>query len=183
MDREEPPAEVWVHDSVAVGRSAIGGEGLIASDELAAGTVVIRLAGRLVSSAELDELIAAADADPGAPYVDTFTVYEDVHLVLPPATIAHFGNHSCDPNLWPVGPYEIGTRRPIDAGEELTLDYGTISGAAGFSMACRCGSSVCRGEITSDDWRRRDLQDRYGPHWVPALRDRVEGCREMFRTD
>ena len=43
-----------------------------------------------MSSAELDRLLATADADPAAPYVDTLTVDEDLHLVLPSETSVHF---------------------------------------------------------------------------------------------
>jgi hypothetical protein len=85
----------------------------------------------------------------------------------------HYGNHSCDPNLWHVGPYEIATRRPVRAGEELTMDYATQTGTPGFSMSCRCGAAGCRGEVTSEDWRRADLQARYAGHWVPALEARI----------
>lgn len=92
-----------------------------------------------------------------------------------PGTAAHWCNHSCDPNLWHVGPYEIAARRPIGAGEELTVDYATNSGASGFRMRCRCGSPRCRGEITSDDWQRPDLQARYRGHWTPALQARIDG--------
>lgn len=173
MHHEEPPSEIWIDARAAVSRSAIEGDGLFAIDAVTAGTILIRLAGRLVSSAELIELIAASDADPDAPYVDSLTVYEDAHLVLPLGSTVHFGNHSCDPNLWHVGPYEIGARRDIHAGEELTIDYATSSGATGFSMKCSCGSALCRGEVSSDDWRRRELQDRYRGHWVPALEDRI----------
>lgn len=174
MEHEEPPSEIWVDERATVSRSGIEGDGLFAADAIAAGTIVIRLAGRLVSSAELSELITAANADPTAPYVDSITVYEDAHLVLPSGSAAHFGNHSCDPNLWHAGPYEIGARRDIRAGEELTIDYATSSAAIGFVMTCSCGSALCRGEISSDDWRRRELQDRYRGHWVPAVQDRIE---------
>jgi hypothetical protein len=126
-----------------------------------------------VSSDELRALIEAA-ADPGAPYVDTITVYEDSHLLLPEGSVVHFGNHSCNPNTWQIGAYETQARRNIRAGEELTIDYGTISGAPGFSMECRCGSPLCRGAISSEDWRRLDLRERYGEHWVPALLDRIK---------
>lgn len=157
-----------VHDS------PIEGRGLFFTDGLPAGTVVIRLGGRLVSSAELDALIRRADADADVPYVDTVTVHDDVHLVLPPGTPIHFGNHSCDPTLWQAGPYEIATLRDVTAGEEATIDYGTVSGADGFRMACRCGTVACRGEVTSADWRRPELQDRYRGHWMPALQSRID---------
>lgn len=180
VERVEPPEELWVHEHVAVGRSSIEGEGLFASRELPADTVVLRLTGRLVTSVELTALIADSDADPDALYVDTFTVYEDAHLVLPPGTIAHSGNHSCDPSLWLAGPYEIATRRDVAAGDELTIDYATISGADGLHMTCACASPQCRGEITSDDWRRPELQTRYRGHWAPALEDRI---RREWRDD
>jgi uncharacterized protein len=101
-------------------------------------------------------------------------VYDDAHLVLPPNTPVHFGNHSCDPTLWLVGPFELGTRRGVTVGEEATIDYGTVSGAGGFRMACRCGAAACRGEVTSADWQRPELQRRYGSHWAPALQVRID---------
>ncbi len=37
----------------------------------------------------------------------------DLHLVLPPRRPNGYGNHSCDPNLWWVGPYELAARTTI----------------------------------------------------------------------
>lgn len=172
---EGPGGEVWAHPALQVRPSGIAGRGLFAGVDLAAGTVVLRLGGRLVSSAELADLIAAAGDDPAA-YVDSITVAEDRHLVLPPLTLAHWCNHGCDPNVWYVGPYEVATRRPVAAGDELTLDYATISGAGGFRMACACGSALCRSDVTSDDWRRPELRERYRGHWAPALQARIDGA-------
>ena len=116
-----PAADCWLHPGIEVRDSPIAGRGLFAGQPYAAGTVVSRLGGRLVSWAELRRLIA----DPEQPYVDTITVSESEHLVLPPRRLNGYGNHSCDPNLWWVGPYELATRRAIEAGEELTNDYAT----------------------------------------------------------
>ncbi len=145
-------------------------------EDVPADTVVIRLGGTLVSSATLESLIAASDADPDARYVDTITVFEDAHLVLPPNTQIHFGNHSCDPTLWHIGPYELATRRAVASGEEATIDYGTQSGADGFEMNCMCGASNCRGSVTSCDWQDSTLQARYRGHWVPALQTRIDSA-------
>jgi len=90
-----------------------------------------------------------------------------------------YGNHSCDPTLWHVDGYTLAARRDIDAGEEVTVDYATQTAESAFAMACRCGSRLCRGRVTGDDWRRADLQDRYGDHWVPALLRRVRAAREQ----
>lgn len=168
-----PPADVWLDERLIVDESVIEGRGLFFSTDIAAATAVIELGGRLVSTAELESLIGEADADPQAPFVDTITIYADQHLVLPPGTPVHFGNHSCDPTLWHVAPYSLATRRDVAAGEEATIDYGTQSGAPGFRMICTCGTSTCRGVVTSDDWQDEQLQRRYEGHWVPALQARI----------
>lgn len=95
--RMEPGPEVWVDERLNVSESPIEGSGLFFTVDVPPGTVVIRLGGRLVSSAELDRLIREAVALPTSVYVDTITVYEDAHLVLPTATPVHSCNHSCNP--------------------------------------------------------------------------------------
>lgn len=145
---------------------------MFAARDIAVSTVVVRLGGRLVTSVDLRVLLA--DADTGSGYVDTVTVYEGLHLVMPPRSTAHFANHACDPTLWHVGPYDLAARRHVSTGEELTVDYGTSSGADGFVMDCRCGAPTCRGRVTSDDWRRPELRARYEGHWTPALQSRID---------
>jgi uncharacterized protein len=172
-----PPAQLWVDPSLVVAASAIEGSGLFASSDLGAGRVLIQLGGHLVTTEELGQMIAAANADPQLPYVDSVSVSEDLHLVLPPGSVAHSGNHSCDPTMWHDGPYAIAARRDIHVGEELTIDYATNSAAPGFSMDCHCGATICRARVTSEDWRLSDLQARYEGHWVPALEERIAGAR------
>jgi hypothetical protein len=158
---------------VEVRRSTVAGEGLFARAPLAAGTPVSRLGGRLVTGAELAELLAAAARQPAPRYIDTITVTDDRHLVLPPGRPNGKGNHGCDPNLWWVSAYTRATRRDIAVDEELTNDYATSTGVADFVMACRCGAACCRGTVNGNDWQLADLQRRYGGHWVPALLARI----------
>jgi hypothetical protein len=77
-------------------------------------------------------------------------------------------NHSCDPNLWWSGPVLV-TRRPVAAGEELTVDYSTSISSPSFLLACHCESYRCRQMVTGDDWRIPELQRRYAGHWAPAM--------------
>jgi hypothetical protein len=146
------PSEPWLHPDVEVRASPIDGQGLFATASLDEGVVVVRLGGRVVGTDELRALIAAADADPEAPFVDAVTIAEGRHLVLPPGTPVHYGNHSCDPTMWHVDRFAIATRRPVAAGDELTIDYATQSGLAGWSMTCTCGTALCRGVVTGK-WR------------------------------
>jgi SET domain-containing protein len=56
-----------------------------------------------------------------------------------------FVNHSCDPNLYiriAYGRVEFYTKRKIDAGEELTCDYGDSHHDG--KLPCRCKSEKCR---------------------------------------
>jgi SET domain-containing protein len=171
-----PGSDCFLHPDVEVADSAIEGRGLVATAAIAAGTVVVRLGGRLVGTAEMRRLVAEADAG-RSPYVDTIMVDDDVHLVLPPRQDVGYGNHSCDPTVWHLDAFTLVARRDVDAGEELTVDYATQTSESSFAMACRCGSTRCRGQVTGDDWRGADLQERYGEHWVPGLLRRVRAAR------
>jgi hypothetical protein len=171
---DAPAPDCWLHEDVAVRSSPIAGEGLFALTPVAAGTAVSRLGGRLVTWAQLRELLSVASR-PGQPYVDTIAVTGDRHLVLPPGRPNGKGNHSCEPNLWWVDAYTLAARRDIEAGEELTNDYATSTADAGFVLECRCGASRCRGVVTGGDWRRPELRERYGRHWVPALLALIDG--------
>lgn len=166
-----PPPGCWLHPSIQVRRSPIGGRGLFAVDALPAGTVVSRLGGRLVSTDELDALLTHSAADDQ--YVDTITVGDDSHLVLPPGTPNGRGNHGCDPNTWWIDAWTLAARRDIAPGEEVTNDYATSTDQATFEMTCVCGSTLCRHVITGRDWHRDDLQRRYGDHWIPLLLARI----------
>lgn len=163
---EHPPEDCWLHPSAEVRSSPIHGSGLFARTPIDEGTVVSRVGGRLVSTSELHDVIAAAQ-ETGS-YVDSIVVAEGLHLLLPPDNLNHFGNHSCDPNLWWIDAYSLATRRPVPANEELSNDYATSTGDEAFSMTCRCKTERCRGVVTGRDWSRKDLQRRYGDHWLPV---------------
>jgi hypothetical protein len=180
---EPPEPDCWLHPDLEVRPSPIAGLGLFASGPIAVDTVVSRLGGRLVSGRQLSDLLVNAASDPLRPYMDTIAVAEDLHLLLPPRQVGGpvpqangYGNHSCDPNLWWVSAYELAACRPISPGDELTYDYATSTAAPDFVMTCCCGSALCRGVVTGDDWRRPELRDRYGQHWVPALLTRIRAA-------
>ncbi|GAA1601506.1 hypothetical protein GCM10009679_01430 [Saccharothrix algeriensis] len=167
----EPARDCWLHPDVEVRESAIAGRGLFARLFLPAGTVVSRLGGHLVDGATLRDLFAEAAREHR--YVDTITVGDDLHLVLPPRRPNGYGNHGCDPNLWWIDAYTLTARRDIAPGEEITNDYATSTAAADFTMTCACGADLCRGTVTGADWLRPELRERYGEHWIPLLRDRI----------
>lgn len=160
----KPGPTCWLSPSVAVRESQIEGTGLLAVRPIPAGALVSRLGGRLVSTEQLHRLF-----DESEEYVDTITVGDDQHLVLPSGVLNHHGNHSCNPNLWWVGPFDLVARRDIPAGEEVTSDYAASTTDPDFHMQCRCGEVACRGTVrASDAWAHR-LDEVYRGHIVPAV--------------
>ncbi|WP_432562391.1 SET domain-containing protein [Kineococcus sp. SYSU DK003] len=168
-----PDPDCWLSPSARVGRSPIEGHGLFAVAPIPHGTVISRFGGRLVTDAELRQLFA--EASTAGVYVDTLSIDADLNLVLPADVPHHAGNHSCEPNTWWADPCTVIARHDIGRGEELTLDYATITDDPDFAMLCRCRSASCRGHVTGRDWQLRDLQAAYGKHWVPILRQRIAG--------
>lgn len=67
-------------------------------------------------------------------------------------------NHACDPNAWLDG-LDLVARRPIAAGEEITVDYATFYNEAMPDFACACGASSCRETVRGTD--------HLGPFAVP----------------
>jgi hypothetical protein len=172
VDDPEGLGASWTHPAVQRRSSDIQGDGMFASDELSAGTVVARLRGRVVDDVTLQHLIAHAVAEGG--YVDTIMIDDDTNLVLAPDQLIHYVNHSCDPSLWHHDAETIATRRTVAAGEELTIDYATQTSHADFEMKCNCGTALCRSTVTGLDWADGDWQQRYGDHVVPAVKRAIQ---------
>src|SRR5205823_12609126 len=86
------------------------------------------------------------------------------------ANPGYFINHSCDSNVWMDDAFTLSARWPVEAGEELTIDYAMLEADVGaWDFECQCGSPVCRGVVTGDDWRRPELQHRYRGHFSPLI--------------
>jgi hypothetical protein len=87
----------------------------------------------------------------------------------------HFLNHSCDPNTWMTDEVTLVARRDIAQDEELTADYAMWEADENHVMrwACACGSPLCRGRVTGQDWRLPELQQRYRGHFSPLINQRI----------
>ena len=156
----------WLDPRVEVGVSSIEGKGLFARAPIEAGEAVIVLGGRVLTDEEFASLRLVK--------YSAATIGENLNILLDDDSPVTFGNHSCDSNLWMQDEVTVVARRPIAAGEELTVDYALHSADKPWHMACRCGSPVCRQLITSDDWKLRDVQERYAGHFSPFLNARID---------
>jgi SET domain-containing protein len=71
-----------------------------------------------------------------------------------------FSNHSCDPNIGVKGQIVFVAMRDIQAGEELTHDW-AMTDDDDYEVQCNCGAHSCRKTVTGQDWRRKELQEKY----------------------
>jgi hypothetical protein len=151
-----------VSPDVTAGPSTIEGTGLFAGRAFDEGETVVVLGGTIIDDAELARMQPQS----------SLAIGEGVNLMQDDDDPAQYGNHSCEPNLWLADEVTLVTRMPVEAGEELTVDYGTFS-VVPWQMECRCGAAGCRGVVTGDDWRRPDLRERYAGRFSPFINARI----------
>ena len=79
-----------------------------------------------------------------------------------------FINHSCEPNLVWQDSSTLVAWRHIRAGEELTYDYRTED----YEVApfqCGCGAETCCIRLGGQEWRKKEVQEKYGPHFQDCI--------------
>lgn len=157
----------WYDPRVEIRNSPIQGTGMYASQPIREGEVVARIGGTVMTEEEFHAYSATASR------YNAVQIGEGTHLVDIPTSPAGM-NHSCDANLWMLDEVTMVARLDIAAGEELTQDYALYTTSPTWSMKpCRCGTPVCRQEITGNDWQRADVQRRYRDHFSPFINERL----------
>jgi SAM-dependent methyltransferase len=145
-----------------------GGSGVFARQPVAAGELLVVWGGRAVTGAQLATLT-------GRERRHSLQVEEDLYLApVGPPEPGDYVCHSCDPNAGLSGQIALVALREIAPGEEVCYDYAMSDGSDYDEFDCACGSSLCRGRITGDDWQRPELQARYAGYFSPYLQRRIE---------
>jgi hypothetical protein len=143
------------------------GFGSYAIEPIPAGTIVACFGGTLMDRATFDTM-------PRERRERSIQIDEDRFLLGPgvrePGDAV---NHSCDPNCAMGGATQVVAMRDIAAGEELTFDYATSDGCDYDEFDCACGSTLCRGRVTGNDWALPELRQRYAGYFSPYLERRV----------
>ncbi len=148
-------------------RDVTGGKAVIAREPIAPGELIAVWSGRIIGAAELDDL-------PPEIRRHTVQVEEGCYLTsLKANEPPDFINHSCSPNAGLSGQIAIVAMEAIEPGAEVTIDYAMCDGSPYDEFACQCGSPVCRGRVTGEDWRNPSLWTRYAGHFSPYLQRRI----------
>ncbi len=128
--------------------NSIVGYGIFAKKNIAAGEVIFKgeeLAQRIVTKKYVDRNWSLSEKRQFAQYA--YPISEEVYILWDknPANWAP-QNHSCDANTVYNG-LNVVALASIEAGDELTLDYGYFLDNTMEPFACKCKSKNCRGQI------------------------------------
>jgi SET domain-containing protein len=139
--------------------SAIDRRGVYALEEIPPRRKVIEYTGERISRRETSKRGTGA-----LTYLFTLDNYWTIDGAFG-GSGAEIINHSCDPNLFTSiqrGHILYVSKRPIGAGEELTVDYRFSDKIE--KIKCRCGSPKCRGVINWSEPKpkRRAARKRKG---------------------
>jgi SET domain-containing protein len=146
---------------VEVRNDTLSGRGVVALEMIEKDEIVAIKFGQIVMRADMDRISAE---------VGDLALQIDDNFYLTPTSpdqvndMSVFINHSCDPNVGFRGQIVYVAMRDIDVGEELCHDY-SMERSDDYFLECRCGSPLCRQQVTGDDWKLPELQARYGQYF------------------
>jgi len=153
-----------------VREDSLAGRGVVAIADIAKDEIVAIKAGNIITRAELKQATQAAG---------DMALQIDDDFYLAPRTaddvedMSVFINHSCDPNVGFRGQVVYVAMRDISAGEELCHDY-SMERSDHYLLDCHCGSPLCRGKVTGQDWKIPELQQRYGDYFSIYIRNKFQ---------
>ncbi len=163
----------WRSPKTEIRKSKKEGKGLFAKENIKKGEIVFVKNGHILNWGQTKKF-----ADELGDYY--LQIHDDFYLS--PTTkdevqdTAIFINHSCEPNVGPDGQVTFIALRNIKAGEELCYDY-AMTTAHPYELKCNCGNKNCRKVITGGDWKRKDLQEKYGNHFVWIILKKIKSIK------
>ena len=155
---------------IEVRDDTLSGRGVVAIEPIARDEIVAIKAGNIITRAEIETATEVAG--------DLALQIDDDFYIAPRRPdevddMSVFINHSCDPNVGFRGQVVYVAMRDIKAGEELCHDY-SMERSDDYSLECHCGSPLCRGKVTGQDWKLSELQARYGDYFSIYIRNKIQ---------
>jgi SET domain-containing protein len=159
----------YISSKAAVRESSIQGRGLFALEPIAKGEIVCIKGGHIFNRRTLDDVsntLGPAEIQIAEDlFIGPLNEQEREGSMI-------FSNHCCEPNIGVQGQIVFVALRDIEAGEELTHDWATTDDDT-YEMECNCEAKTCRKVITGQDWRKKDLQERYAGYISWHLMEKI----------
>jgi len=165
--------------------SKINGKGVFTTKDIKKGEVLLIWGGTKVAKKKVDfykfndQTLVPIDDDVyiGLLANDTYKCVDE------------YLNHSCDSNTWLDDEVSVSARRDIKTGEEITLDHALWDADPDWEyleceedQSCTCGSQLCRGVLTHNDWMLPNVQKRYKGHFSPYTQKKIEGLKNLRKS-
>jgi hypothetical protein len=148
------------------------GRQVFASHPISKDEVLAIFGGRIVHQAQLPKL--SPDQARTALQVD-----DQYYLAaLGSPGPAYTFSHSCMPNAGFRGQITLVAMKEITAGETVCFDRAMFQSGFPESAPCACGSANCRHEISSQDWRKAELWERYAGYFSPHIQRNIDRIRK-----
>lgn len=114
------------------------GRGIFAKASIVPGEIICKMAGPLITLKEFFDKYEWNFSNP-------LQVGEDLYIdLLEPYVCV---NHSCDPNAGIRNNGILFAIKNISVGDEIFIDYSTVTDDVTWEMDCECGSKICRKKI------------------------------------
>jgi len=162
----------YISPNSSVRESSIHGRGLFAIAPIKKGEIVCIKGGHIFNRttlAQISPLLGPAEIQIGDDlFIGPLTEDEREGSMI-------FSNHSCEPNIGVQGQIVFVAMRDVVTGEELTHDWATTDDDS-YELECKCGAETCRSIVTGQDWRRKDLQEKYAGYfsWYLEIKIRTQ---------
>ncbi len=159
----------YISRKAEIRESPIHGRGLFAVEGFEPDEIVAVKGGHVFNRLTLEEI---------APLLGAAEIQIGEDLFIGPLDASEregsmiYSNHSCEPNIGVQGQIVFVAMRAVAPGEELTHDWATTDDDT-YRMECRCGAPTCRKIITGQDWRRKELQEKYGRYMSAYLLEKI----------
>lgn len=163
------PIKSYRSSKVQVKTSSLKGRGIFAIEPIVKGEIVFIKAGQILNYEEAIES-EQRFGDYCLQIHDNFYLGPKTEEELENTSI--YANHSCEPNIGPEGQITFVALRDILPGEELCHDY-AMTTMRNYTLECKCRSKNCRGVITGNDWKKVELQIKYGNNFMHFILKRI----------
>jgi len=171
----------WVHPSLEA-REGPFGCGLYANQRVTKGETIVVWTGRILSAEEALPIMDTEAKHYILQIADGFYQVPLSELREP----ADWTNHSCDPNagFGKNSPIILSAMRDIEVNEQILFDYGMCETDPRLwePMECACNTPYCRKWITTDDYKRPELWERYEGYWAPHVLECIKKYRGLLKS-
>lgn len=155
----------WITPKAEAFKSEIHGTGVIAKENISKGENIAVFGGIVVPTKEIREYWNKI-GHIGIQISDDFFIVPSTREEV---DVGGVFNHSCNPNCGFSNTFTLIAMRGIKEGEELTFDYAFNENYCD-DFNCSCDSENCRKIIRGDDWKIKEIQEKYLNYFSPYVK-------------